>query len=115
MNETKLARKYISKANSARSRGIEFELSFSEYKKLIATKRCKYSNRVLQEGIAGIPTSFDTRTIDRIDSSKGYVTGNVVAACSGVNSLKGIWENPNNPLDINMVQKILDKIEEVNE
>lgn len=47
----------------------------------------------------GLKYNFETTlddplkiTIDRIDSKKGYIAGNVVLSCWFVNTAKGIWE-----------------------
>jgi hypothetical protein len=39
-------------------------------------------------------------TIDRIDNTKGYVPGNVMAISRMANNFKSIFENPKYPLDM---------------
>jgi len=57
------------------------------------SKRCYFTKIELTKpsGKDHAPTD---RTIDRIDNGLGYVKGNVVAMAKGVNSFKGILENP---------------------
>lgn len=73
--------KYASLSHSAESRGIEFNLSLKRIRQLLSTTRCAYSR---------IP--FDAyknkRTIERIDSSKGYTDDNTIAVCGRANAAK---------------------------
>ena len=50
------------------------------------------------------------RTLDRIDSSKGYIKGNVVAVCNGINQFKSVIENKDTPLTMSDAEKIMTKI-----
>lgn len=52
---------------------------------MMQAKRCKLS---------GLPLTDETRTIDRIDHTKGYEKGNVCACHVNVNALKNLLENP---------------------
>lgn len=82
------------KAENAKKRGIEFNLSFQSMKNLMGAKKCFYT---------GIPLTKSTGkeselklsdfTIDRIDGSKGYVRGNVVACCHAANQMKNQFES----------------------
>jgi hypothetical protein len=106
-----LAERYAAKAKNSLDRGIEFSLSFSEYKRLSKIKKCQYTSIEFCDYINGKPTDeWRMRTLDRVDRAKGYIKGNVVAVCKGVNSLKGVWENPNNPLTPEMVIQIINKV-----
>lgn len=106
MNDLTLAKRYVIKARNAREKGLEFDLPFHVYKKLMLRKTCTYSGLTMTDE----PGHWTKRSLDRIDNDKGYEVGNVVAVCEGVNRLKGAWENPNNPLTFDMVRKILDNI-----
>ena len=97
MNDFEIAKKYINKANSAKSKGTKFSLTFYEYKRIITAKYCKYTGVELTHQTGKIQTDTDI-TIDRIDNSLGYVTGNVAACCTAYNSLKSMIENPINSL-----------------
>ena len=103
-----LAKKYISKIATAKQRKIEFLLSFSQYKRLMTREKCGYCGVTMRSSTEG-KQGFYTRTIDRIDSSLGYVKGNVITVCFGANQLKSIWENPNTPLTKKMVSDIIRK------
>lgn len=76
-----IADKYRNIAFSARSRGIKFDLTLDDIEGIILADRCYYSN-VLFDGERNI------KTIDRVDSTKGYVSGNIVPCTSKINSLK---------------------------
>ena len=108
MTDTEYAELYLRKAQSAKDAGIEFELTFAEYKRLRKMKRCAYSGEVFSEYENGVPVDkWRSRTLDRIDNTLGYIKGNVVAVCKGVNQFKAVWENPNNELDLLMVERII--------
>jgi hypothetical protein len=72
--------------DSSISRGIEFRLSFLQYKKLKAIKVCHYTGIEMQN--KG-PYQF---TLDRVDSKKAYTRQNVVPCCKFFNLLKGNLE-----------------------
>lgn len=77
-----IARKLLSLASNAKERGLEFSLSFKTVKRLLSSKKCFYT---------GVPFQGDgpmARSIDRIDTSLGYIEGNVVACTISINSKK---------------------------
>lgn len=82
--DLEIARKMLNKANDAKQRNIDFSLSFSTFKRLMYTKKCFFSG-VNFENVENHPLS---RSIDRLDNSKGYVEGNVVACTVRMNSMK---------------------------
>lgn len=96
--DLKVAKKLASKAKDAKSRGIEFGLTFQSMKNLMSAKKCYYTGITLTEpaGLQDDQVSFgrlaSDRTIDRIDGSKGYVPGNVVACCNAANNIKSQLE-----------------------
>tara|TARA_R110002126_G_scaffold104356_3_gene237844 strand:+ start:630 stop:1136 length:507 start_codon:yes stop_codon:yes gene_type:complete len=94
-----LCRKYLNKLSNARTRGIEFELSLTSLKNIMRAKKCYYS---------GVALNLDNSTIDRVDSSLGYIKGNVVACHTEVNSLKSIFENKC-PLESRQLKRMLIK------
>jgi len=110
LSDLVVAKKYIQKEQSSKSRGIEFKLTFEEYRKLIHTEKCFYTGVELNRKVQG---NSDNLTLDRIDSSIGYVSGNVVACSHSINHLKGIIENPKNDIGFDRVTKMLWKIHEV--
>ena len=109
MNDLRIARKFITKAANAGKAHIKFTLTFAQFKKLMMVKKCAYTGIVLTEpgSTHQIPTD---RTIDRIDNSKGYEVGNVLTACYAVNQLKSMFENPDNPLKIEHLKKMVIKL-----
>lgn len=88
------ARHLVWKSDNAKKRGIEFNLTITSMKNLLGSKSCYYT---------GIPLTKSTGkegelklsdfTIDRIDGSKGYVKGNVVACCHAANQMKNQFES----------------------
>lgn len=83
-----VSEKYIHLVKSAEKRGIEFDLTLTDVKKLLNKSYCEYS------GVKMVKRKFDDEvsdydlTIDRLDSAKGYVAGNVFAVCHRVNWIK---------------------------
>lgn len=91
--DMQVARKYMQLASSARSRGKDFELSIVDVRRLLTLKRCEYTGVELTQGDGTAPIATD-RTIDRLDSTQGYVRGNVYAVCHQANHLKNaLFEN----------------------
>lgn len=84
-----IASKFISLASNANSRDKEFSLSLTDVKRLLTKKRCEYTGIELTKATSTPPNLTD-RTIDRLDSSLGYVAGNVFAVSHHANSLKNI-------------------------
>lgn len=80
--------KMQSKMHNARQRGVQFDLTFQAMKNLCRAKKCYYTGIPLTKPKSGQPAQASDFTIDRIDASKGYVAGNVVACCHAANQLK---------------------------
>ncbi len=110
MDDIQLAKRYLSKAERAGRADIKFTLSFMSYKNLSAAKKCGYTGLEMTAPRPGKPIRSSDRTIDRIDSTLGYVKGNVIAVCHSANKLKSVWENPNNKLTASLVKKMLDRL-----
>lgn len=91
-----IARFYLLKSERAAENGIEFNLSFTSFKNLSRACKCHFT---------GLKLDRDTFTIDRIDNTKGYIVGNVVACHKVFNQVKSIAENPANDVTINMLAK----------
>lgn len=83
--EERAARKWLSLRDSARDRGLEFNLSLLSLVNLYGAKRCFYTGVELrlQKG------HDNSLTLDRVDNNLGYVRGNVVACSQRFNSRKG--------------------------
>jgi hypothetical protein len=84
IEDIKLARRYLNTAQSAQDRKHEFTLTFNDFKKCLARTHCPYSG-VLMNSEDGNPHQ---KTIDRIDASKGYIAGNVIACAKFINVKK---------------------------
>ena len=81
-SDVEVAKKLLNIFQSAMDRKLEFNLSFESVKTLLKFPTCYYTGRKFeQEG----PYS---RSIDRIDSSKGYIEGNVVSCTVDINGKK---------------------------
>ena len=112
MHDVHLSKLYCSKAESAISKGLAFTLSFAEFKRLQSTKRCYYTGVQLTKANGSVHET--DRTMDRVDASRGYITGNVVACCHAANSLKGHWEHQKSILHTKNIKAMLNKIESRN-
>lgn len=81
-SDVEVAKKLLNIYQSAMDRKLEFNLSFESVKTLLKFPTCYYTGR-----------KFDNdgpfaRSIDRIDSSKGYIEGNVVSCTVDINGKK---------------------------
>lgn len=72
-------RRYNHVIRSAKRRQMPFKLGFKFFSSLIASNSCYYCKGHITGTGAGL---------DRLDSFKGYVTGNVVACCLECNVVK---------------------------
>ena len=106
MDDIKIAQRYVSKAQRAKAKGIPFELSFTAFKNMMRAKYCFYSGVELTEPDSSI-LSATARTIDRIDNSKGYVSGNVCACSNAANNFKSLLEGPDFALDKKTIVKLI--------
>lgn len=97
--ELLVANKYRGKVDNAKNRGIEFSLTLNDFRRLLMKKRCAYTGIALTIHKEGHPKNADL-TIERIDSTKGYVPGNCISVCSAANSVKGVLEDPNTFLSV---------------
>lgn len=88
MTDLELAQRYVAKAQNAKDRNIEFNISLKHYKKLLQQKRCAYTNQPLDDNYIKGVTNPNYRTIDRIDASKGYTDENTVACTFSFNIMK---------------------------
>ena len=106
------AKKLLGKLDNARQRGIEFNLSFTAIKNLMKAKRCYYTGVKLTLPTGGADTlKANSLTIDRIDSSLGYVPGNVVACSHAFNQLKANVDSAGKQ-GMKMMSKAFKKAEE---
>lgn len=71
-------------------KGLDFDIT-PEYLMELYTNQnglCYYSGMKMEIAIKGNINNYNTLSIDRIDSSKGYVKGNIVLCCDCVNTMK---------------------------
>lgn len=107
-----VARYYQNKVESCKDRGVEWKLSLISVRNLLKTKKCPWTGIILTVPRGqGKPQLSTDITIDRIDNSKGYVPGNVIAVSSVANNFKSIFENPQYPIDMQTAQKALGKMQ----
>ena len=107
-----VAEKYRALFNSAMKREKDFDLSFVDVRNLMQRKTCFYTGVKLSTE-RGQPYS---RTVDRIDNTKGYVKGNVVACSHTANQIKNmLFEDPTSDVFTNLkfMQKMIAKMGEV--
>ena len=80
VTDYEIAKKLVQLKQSATHRNLEFNLSFVTVKRLLLAKTCYYT---------GVKFSSEMeRSVDRVDSSLGYVEGNVVPCTIQINSKK---------------------------
>lgn len=82
LTDLEVAKKMLNLKQSADSRNIKFDLSFTTLKKLMEQKKCFYTGRDLES------KGDFSLSIDRIDNKLGYVEGNVVACTVDINRKK---------------------------
>lgn len=83
-SEYKMVKRYLNKFKDAYERDIPFELTFNQFKKILSRKVCPFSGRVMTDD----ENQPDSRSLDRIDASKGYIRGNVIACSYRINCIK---------------------------
>lgn len=107
MPDLVIAHKYINKAKHAEEKGHDFSLTLPEFTKLMKRRTCFYTGVPLQHANLTYP---DGRTIDRIDSSKGYTKDNVVACSYYFNQTKAVFEDTNSSVTLKAIIKGLSKL-----
>jgi hypothetical protein len=81
-SDVEVAKKLLNIYQSAMDRKLEFNLSFESVKTLLKFPTCYYTGRKFEND------GPYSRSIDRIDSSKGYIEGNVVSCTIDINGKK---------------------------
>ena len=113
-----ISRYYMRKAQRAAEDGYEFSLNLVSVRNLLLAKRCYYTGIELtkpelnEAGFVkdGYKRRLTDVTIDRIDSTKGYVKGNVVACAKGTNSFKSYFEGSNSIFNMEHLHRMSRKI-----
>jgi hypothetical protein len=80
MNDLQFAKTLIRLEDRCKSKGWEFNLNLTSIRNLYRAKKCYFTGTLL---------TSKNRTIDRIDNTKGYIKGNVVACDKKFNMKKG--------------------------
>jgi len=78
-----VAERYLEKLECAARKGIPFDLTIADVRRLLTRKKCHYTGIAFDLSIPQFRPSFD-----RVDSSKGYTKDNVVVCMVGINDLK---------------------------
>ena len=81
-SDVEVAKKLLNIYQSAMDRKLEFNLSFESVKTLLKFQTCYYTGRRFEND------GPYARSIDRIDSAKGYIEGNVVSCTVDINGKK---------------------------
>lgn len=104
---------YKNKAQSCRDKGIAFNLNLTSVRNLLSAKVCGYTGMPLTipNRTSSVASKFSDITIDRIDNSRPYEKGNVIAVSYGVNNFKSMFENPLYSLDMETAKKALVKMQ----
>ena len=109
LNDEALASLYLYKISSCKDRGISWELSLSDLRRLVNRKTCYYTGEKLvrENGHRSRPT------LDRVDAAEGYTKENTVVCSFWANCLKNeLFEKPNGNLrtDVKSLMKLVSKI-----
>lgn len=111
-DDVTLAKRYINKFNKCVAREIDWQISFSDYKRLMKIKRCQYTGMELTDPDCE-PNKPTDRTIDRINAELPYTKDNIIICCHAANSLKAVWEDNRNPLTNSLVYNMMNKINQL--
>lgn len=90
--DVKLAMDYTRKSRSAKDRGIDFTLTFTEFKNLNRQKKCFYTGVTLTKATNTGQLRNTDGTLDRVDHRKGYTKENTVMCCHAANYIKSLIE-----------------------
>ena len=109
-----IAKKYRNKIDDAARRGLEFNLTLLEFRRLYTRRRCEYTNLPLElsRNENGKQTNRSL-TLERVDNKQGYVSGNVITVCKAANGIKAVFENPDNPLNVEQAIMMFRNIERI--
>jgi hypothetical protein len=104
-----IAKLYHSKKNSSKKRGIDFDLTLDEFKKLREITTCFYTGEELIFSQTPQPNSW---SLDRVDNILGYTYSNVVVCSHRANLEKSTSfdEARKRILDPVLYQQIAEKL-----
>lgn len=104
---------YMQKKENANERGIEFNLPLDEFSKLQKRSHCAYTGQPFQRDDRELK-----RTFERIDPTKGYLHGNVIACSAAANQAKSgldsFEQNPVIPdeMKVHLLERALARIKQ---
>lgn len=107
--EYQVATYYVYKVESCIRRGIPFELTLNQVKRLLKKKTCFYTGIKL----TSVPHTSQSWTLDRKDHKLGYTIENTVVACHLANKLKNaLLENDASDFktDIKTLRRFVSKL-----
>lgn len=81
--DARVASKYVQIKNSAKKRGIYFDMSLKRVRQLLLRKRCEITGEIFIDDHDDLHRSFD-----RLDNDKGYIDSNVVVCTGQINKIK---------------------------
>lgn len=97
-------------------RGREFKISLEQMLEYLSVTHCQVTGMPLIDAkLTDKKQSYNTRTLDRADSSIGYLPSNVLVVCHAFNLKKSLYEDPNNnthvlPEGADLIQYVRDHI-----
>ena len=112
--EVLLAKKYVEKYKNALKRGIDFELTLADMKRILKKKKCYFTGiDIVLEPYKGEPP-YNYLTLDRVDPDQGYTKENTVACSHAANQLKSTLERGDEDgLELRHKLKLMAKMLEV--
>lgn len=81
--DVELAKKYVSKSLNSANANHEFQITFTQFKRMRLRKKC---------ALTQVSMDLSNSTLDRINNTIGYIPSNVAGVRQDVNQLKGTIE-----------------------
>jgi len=100
-----LAEFYLYKVKSSKERGISWDLSLADVKRLASRKRCEYT------GVAF--TTDNPLTLERINNKTGYTKDNTVAVCRNANALKSMMLECDRAFTLKQIERMVSKLKQL--
>lgn len=86
---------FHSSKGNAKKKKIDHSISIEHLKELWEIQKglCYYTNKPMLKNLENVENNYDSVSVDRIDSSKGYIVGNVVLCRWVINRMKNDLSN----------------------
>lgn len=97
ISDLEVAKKMLKIYQSAVDRKLDYNLSFDTVRKLMSYKTCYYTGKEFEQD------GMYSMSFDRVDSTKGYVEGNVVSCTIDINGKKS-------NLSVDEIKSLYDKL-----